>query len=157
LGVPHCRDRRGTRAVKASLASDLSVQYRGPKTLRNKSRGEGFSMSTRRPWTVASSRIARRDVLKTVAAAGFTAAMPAIPAFAQEEPASQPALAETLARYAASLRYEEIPGDVVRLARRTILDTIGCAFGGYDAGPSKIAIKLAGDVSAKQPATVLIS
>src|SRR6201999_116820 len=65
-------------------------------------------------------------------------------------------LAETLARYAANLRYDDIPEDVVRLAKRTILDTIGCAYGGYDAGPSKIAIKLAGDVSAKQPATVLI-
>ena len=73
---------------------------------------------------------------------------------AQDKP---PVLAETLARYAASLKYEDIPDDVVRLAKRTILDTIGCAFGGYDAGPSKIAIKLAGDVSAKQRATVLFS
>ena len=66
-------------------------------------------------------------------------------------------LAETLARYAASLKYEDIPDDVVRIAKRTILDTIGCAFGGYGAGPSRIAIKLASDVSAKQPATVLFS
>ena len=57
----------------------------------------------------------------------------------------------------ASLRYEDLPEDVVRIAKRTILDTIGCAFGGYTAGPSKIAIKLASDVSSKQPATVLIS
>ena len=65
-------------------------------------------------------------------------------------------LAETLARYAAGLKYEDLPEDIVRLAKRTILDTIGCAFGGYDAGPSQIAIKLASEVSAKQPATVLI-
>ena len=65
-------------------------------------------------------------------------------------------LAETLAHYAASLKYEDLPEDIVRLAKRTILDTIGCAFGGYDAGPSQIAIKLASEVSAKQPATVLI-
>jgi 2-methylcitrate dehydratase len=70
---------------------------------------------------------------------------------------SQADLAETLAHYAAGLKYEDLPDDVVRLARRTILDTIGCAFGGYAAGPSRIAIKLAGDVTSKQPATVLLS
>jgi 2-methylcitrate dehydratase len=99
----------------------------------------------------------RRGLLKTVAAAGVAAVAPAWPAIAQDKAASGQALAETLARYAANLNYEDLPEDVVRLTKRTILDTIGCAFGGYDAGPSKIAIKLAGDVSAKQPATVLIS
>jgi 2-methylcitrate dehydratase len=98
----------------------------------------------------------RRGFLKTVAAAGIAAGAPAWPAIAQEKAGGQ-VLAETLARYAANLKYEDIPEDVVRLTKRTILDTIGCAFGGYDAGPSKIAIKLAGDLSAKQPATVLIS
>jgi len=97
--------------------------------------------------------IARRHFLKQVAAAGLAAGTPTLPASAEE----RSSLAETLARYAANLRYEELPGDIVRLAKRTILDTIGCTFGGYAAGPSKIAIKLAGDVTAKQPATVLIS
>ncbi len=101
----------------------------------------------------------RRGFLKTIAAAGLAAGAPVSPAIAQDklERGSGQVLAETLARYAANLRYEDLPEDVVRLARRTILDTIGCAFGSYDAGPSKIAIKLASDVSAKQPATVLIS
>jgi 2-methylcitrate dehydratase len=90
-----------------------------------------------------------------VAAAGVAAGQ-AWPAIAQEKGGGD-VLAERLARYAANLKYEDLPDDVIRLAKRTILDTIGCAFGGYDAGPSKIAIKLAGDVSAKQPATVLIS
>jgi 2-methylcitrate dehydratase len=109
---------------------------------------DGFSMS----------RIERRNFLKMMASAGLATNVPAIPVIAQEKPAgNQPALAETLARYAASLKYEDIPEDVVRIAKRTILDTIGCAFGGYDAGPSKIAIKLAGDITARQPATVLIS
>jgi len=110
-------------------------------------------VSSGRSWT----RIARRDVLKTMAAAGLAGSVPMLPALAQDKPASQPVLAELLARYAASLKYEDIPDDVVRIAKRTILDTIGCAFGGYGAGPSRIAIKLASDVSAKQPATVLIS
>src|SRR5258708_13096285 len=66
-------------------------------------------------------------------------------------------LEEKLARYATSLRYKDLPEDVIRIAKRTILDTLGCAFGGYSAGPSKIAMKLASDVNSKQPGTILLS
>jgi 2-methylcitrate dehydratase len=69
----------------------------------------------------------------------------------------QVSLGETLAHYASSLKYEDLPEDVIRIAKRTILDTFGCAFGGYTAGPSKIAIKLASDVSSTRSATVLLS
>jgi len=106
----------------------------------------------------------RRWFLKQVAA-GLAATTPAFPAIALQttdrpSPAtggSPPSLAEALARYATALKYEDLPEDVVRIAKRTILDTIGCAFGGYTAGPSQIAIKLANDVTSKQAATVLIS
>jgi len=64
-------------------------------------------------------------------------------------------MAGALARYATDLRYEDLSEDIVRTAKRTILDTLGCAFGGYTAGPSQIAIKLASDVNAKRGATVL--
>jgi 2-methylcitrate dehydratase len=66
-------------------------------------------------------------------------------------------LAETLARYAVGLRYEDLPQDVIRIAKRSILDTFGCAFGGYSAGPSQIAIKLAMDVRSTHAATVLFT
>ena len=69
----------------------------------------------------------------------------------------QVSVAETLAGYAINLRYEHLPQEVVRTAKRTILDTVGCAIGGYSAGPSQIAIKLANEVSAKHGATVLCS
>jgi 2-methylcitrate dehydratase len=100
--------------------------------------------------------IERRHFLKQVAAAGITAGAPIVAALAQTGQ-GQITLAETLARFATSLKYEDLPEDVIRIARRSILDTIGCAFGGYTAGPSRIAIKLASDVSSKQPATVLFS
>src|SRR5262249_24322493 len=61
-----------------------------------------------------------------------------------------------LARYATDLKYADLPEDVVRIVKRSILDTFGCAIGGYSAGPSHIAIKLASDVSSKQGATVLL-
>jgi 2-methylcitrate dehydratase len=64
-------------------------------------------------------------------------------------------MADALSRYATDLKYEDLPEDIVRTATRTILDTFGCAFGGYTAGPSQIAIKLASEVNAKRGATVL--
>jgi 2-methylcitrate dehydratase len=114
------------------------------------------------PGRPAAPQHARRRFLKQIAA-GVAASASTFPAMAQDTAPSsaatnaQPALAETLARYAAELKYEDLPEDIVRLTKRTILDTIGCAYGGYSAGPSRIALKLAGDVSAKQPATVLCS
>jgi 2-methylcitrate dehydratase len=108
----------------------------------------------------------RRRFLTQVALTGATAgAAVALPALAQEgKVARKPTLAKgqvsvaaTLARYAINLQYENLPPDVVRVAKRTILDTIGCAIGGYSAGPSKIAVKVAGTVSAKDGATVLCS
>ena len=106
---------------------------------------------------------ARRRFLQQVAVAGLAASVLSRPVLAQSgDPApaaggAPQALAETLASYAAGLRYEALPQDVVRIVKRTILDTIGCAFAGYAAGPSRIAMKLASDVSAKQAGTVLFS
>jgi 2-methylcitrate dehydratase len=109
--------------------------------------------------------IERRRFLGQVAAAGLAAGASTIPAMAQEMTgqrssileSGQGSLGETLARFALGLKYEDLPDDVIRITKRTILDTFGCAFGGYMAGPSKIAMKLAGDVSARQSATVLFS
>jgi 2-methylcitrate dehydratase len=122
--------------------------------------------AARRLWIApvpkVSPGIERRHFMKQAAAVGLAAMAPALPAMAQTGESRSPAgsrqvsLAETLARYATELRYEDLPEDVIAIARRAILDTIGCAFGGYAAGPSRIAIKLASDVSSKQPATVLI-
>jgi len=112
----------------------------------------------------SSLRIERRHFLGHAAAAGVAIGASPFPALTQERTPSstsasrQISLAETLARYASGLKYEDLPEDVVRLAKRAILDTFGCAFGGYTAGPSKIAIKLANEVGSKQAgATVLCS
>src|SRR4030081_3587614 len=100
----------------------------------------------------------RRRFLKQLAA-GVAVGAQAFPAVAEEKAeraaaaGDQVTLAETLARYAAGLKYEDLPDDAVRIAKRSILDTVGCAFGGYTAGPSPTAQKLARDGSAKQRAT----
>lgn len=108
---------------------------------------------------------ARRKFLTQVAATGAAAgAAGALPASAQEKTdprstlqAGQKPIAETLAGYAVGLQYEDLPPDVVRVAKRTILDAIGCAIGGHTAAPSQIALKLASAVSAKQGASILCS
>jgi 2-methylcitrate dehydratase len=109
----------------------------------------------------------RRQFLRQLATTtAIVTAAAALPATAQEDSAraeakpgtSEPgSVAETLASFAVSLRYEDLPADVVRTAKRTILDTIGCAIGSYAAGPSQIAVKLAAGVTARQGATVFCS
>jgi 2-methylcitrate dehydratase len=69
----------------------------------------------------------------------------------------QVSVAETLAHYAVNLKYEDLPPEVVRTAKRIIIDTIGCGIGGYKAEPAQIAIRLAAGVTAKNAATVLCS
>jgi 2-methylcitrate dehydratase len=109
----------------------------------------------------------RQFVQRLVATAATVTAAAALPAVAQENaerprvgngsPDRRGSVAETLADFAVRLRYEDLPADVVRTAKRTILDTIGCAIGGYQAGPSRIAVKLAAGVSATPGATVFCS
>jgi 2-methylcitrate dehydratase len=64
-------------------------------------------------------------------------------------------IAERLSSYATSLRYQDLPPEVVHQAKRLIIDTLGCALGGYTSEPSKIARDLAGTVTSTQPATIL--
>jgi 2-methylcitrate dehydratase len=66
-------------------------------------------------------------------------------------------LVEHIGAYAAGLRYEDLPPEVILTAKRVIIDSIGCALGGYDSAPEKIARELAGITSSRQPATVMVS
>jgi 2-methylcitrate dehydratase len=125
-------------------------------------------MNMHKPERLDGPRNSRRRFLQQLAAtsASVTAAA-ALPAMAQEK-SERPvvengssgragSVAERLADYAAKLRYEDLPAEVVRTVKRTILDTIGCAIGGYQAGPSRIAVKLAAGVSATPGASVFCS
>ena len=64
-------------------------------------------------------------------------------------------IAERLSSFSTSLRYQDLPAEVVHQTKRMIIDTLGCAFGGYAGEPSKLARDLASTVSSTQPATVL--
>ena len=64
-------------------------------------------------------------------------------------------IAQQLSSYATSLHYRDLPAEVTHQAKRMIIDTLGCALGGYTSEPSKIARDLASSVTCRQPATIL--
>jgi 2-methylcitrate dehydratase len=49
---------------------------------------------------------------------------------------------ETISKYAASLRYEDLPASTVRAAKVRIIDSLGCAVGAFHEEPCKIARRL---------------
>src|SRR5512132_4237316 len=61
-------------------------------------------------------------------------------------------LAQRFANYATTLRYEDLPHDVVHEAKRRVIDSFGCALGAFDAPPSIVARDVAGAFSATRGA-----
>jgi len=62
---------------------------------------------------------------------------------------------EILSDYACQLTYEDLPPTVVHQVKRTLVDTFGCALGGFHAAPSVIARRLASRVASITPARIL--
>ncbi|MDE2780491.1 MAG: MmgE/PrpD family protein [Chloroflexota bacterium] len=60
-----------------------------------------------------------------------------------------------LAEYSCDLTYEDLDAATVHQVKRTLIDTVGCAMGGYLAEPAKIARKLAYSVAGNPPARVV--
>ena len=58
---------------------------------------------------------------------------------------------EMLSAYACDLSYEDLSPEVVHQVKRTLVDTFGCAMGGYLSEPAKIARRLAGASPARRP------
>ena len=66
-------------------------------------------------------------------------------------------IVEQLSAYAAGLRYQDLPQDVIHQAKRLVIDTIGCALGGCGSAPARIAHDIAGAVTSVKPATLMVS
>jgi 2-methylcitrate dehydratase len=62
---------------------------------------------------------------------------------------------EQLSTYAVRLRYEDLPREVIHQAKRLIIDTVGCALGGYWSEPAAIARDIAATVRSSEPVTVI--
>jgi len=59
-----------------------------------------------------------------------------------------------LADYATSLRYEDLTPEALRMTGKLLLDTIGCAIGGYHSEPARIARRVASRKSGHPPVRV---
>jgi 2-methylcitrate dehydratase len=66
-------------------------------------------------------------------------------------------ITEDIGAYASTLKYEDLPAEVIHQAKRFIVDTVGCAFGGFASEPCDIARELAALVTSSQPATIFCS
>ena len=60
-----------------------------------------------------------------------------------------------MSRWAAGLRFEQLSADAVREAKRYLLDSLGCALGGYRQHDVKIALEVLAETAAAGPATVI--
>ena len=60
-----------------------------------------------------------------------------------------------LSEYSCSLAYEDLDSATIHQVKRTLIDTLGCAMGGYLSEPAKIARTLASSISGSPPARVL--
>src|ERR1051325_11218521 len=63
-------------------------------------------------------------------------------------------VADRLAHYTHALSYRRLPPAVVHEAKRRVLDSWACAFGAYDAGPCRIARRIAQSVKVATGATL---
>jgi len=61
----------------------------------------------------------------------------------------------TMARWAEKLSFEDLSADAVHEARRYLLDSLGCALGGYEQHDVKIALDVLGEHAGSGPATVI--
>jgi 2-methylcitrate dehydratase PrpD len=64
-------------------------------------------------------------------------------------------VSRTLAEFASTLRYDDLPEEVVREAKRLILDTVGCGLGGHAVEKGQMAVKLAQRTGGVPEATIL--
>ena len=62
---------------------------------------------------------------------------------------------EFLSSYACQLSYEDLDPATVHQIKRTVVDTLGCAVGGYLSEPAKIARRLASSVNSTYPSRIL--
>lgn len=62
-----------------------------------------------------------------------------------------------LCDYALGLSYTDLPQPVIERAKHIVLDTVGCALGGAQSPPAKIARTVAAEITSATPATVLAS
>jgi 2-methylcitrate dehydratase len=74
---------------------------------------------------------------------------------AKEMPAAKETVTAKMSRWAAGLEYKHLSKDAVYQAKRFLLDSVGCALGGYQQHDVKIALGVLDEIAGRGPATVI--
>ncbi|HTZ83977.1 MAG TPA: MmgE/PrpD family protein, partial [Candidatus Acidoferrales bacterium] len=64
-------------------------------------------------------------------------------------------ITEKMSRWAADLQYQQLSSDAIHQAKRFLLDSFGCALGGFRQHDVKIALDVLDEIAAPGPATVI--
>src|SRR5579872_7523421 len=67
----------------------------------------------------------------------------------------RPTITAEISRFAAELQFEDLSPEAVHQAKRFLLDSVGCALGGYQQHDVKIALEVLDEIAGKGPATVI--
>ncbi len=62
-----------------------------------------------------------------------------------------------LCDYAMGLSYRDLPEEVIRRTKQIVIDTVGCALGGAQSPPARIARAAASEITSATPSAVLLS
>jgi 2-methylcitrate dehydratase PrpD len=62
---------------------------------------------------------------------------------------------EKLANHAVKVTYDDVPHEVIYEMKRTLLDSVGCAFGGHSVERGSIAVELAKELGGAPESTIL--
>ena len=81
--------------------------------------------------------------------------MPQDSVSAKEAIRPKPTLTAQLARWAATLEYRDLSPEAVYQAKRFLLDSVGCALGGYQQHDVKILLQVLAEIAARGPSTVV--
>ena len=69
--------------------------------------------------------------------------------------AAKPTVTATMSQWAAELKFEDVSPEAVNQAKRFLLDSIGCALGGYQQHDVIIALKVLSEIAGPGKATVI--
>jgi 2-methylcitrate dehydratase len=69
--------------------------------------------------------------------------------------AAKPTITATMSQWAAGVAFEQLSQDAVYQAKRFLLDSIGCALGGYQQHDLTIALQVLNEIAGRGPATVI--
>jgi 2-methylcitrate dehydratase len=73
----------------------------------------------------------------------------------ETKPAAAPPVTETLARWAEEAVYEDLSPEAVQEAKRFLLDSLGCALGGFTRPDARIAMSVLDEIAGRGLATVI--